>query len=104
MLRPQELRPEVSREVTMRKRVGVLATAIVAMLGVLALPSPASASVEFGDSCAADLFTFKAPFPLWEVSNPANPIPTSAPTSGVITKWKVNISPTPGSGQLKLLA
>ncbi len=77
----------------MSKRVGVLATAI-AMLGVVALPSPASASVEFGDNCTVnnDLTT---PFTLFEISNPANTMPTAAPTAGVITQLKMNVIPAP---------
>jgi hypothetical protein len=87
----------------MSKHVGGLAMAI-AMLGLFALPSSASASVEFGDNCTADYFELEAPYSLFEGSNSANPLPTSAPSSGVITKWKVNIAPTPGSGLLRLVA
>src|SRR5262245_30137354 len=86
------------------KNVGALAATIGAMLGAMALPSAAAASVEFGDNCAADYFELAIPFPAFEASNTANPLPTVAPSAGVITKWKVNISPTPGSGSLKLVA
>ncbi|HEY1355557.1 MAG TPA: hypothetical protein VGF09_04510, partial [Solirubrobacterales bacterium] len=88
----------------MRKRVGIPVTAIVAMLGALALPSAASASVEFGDSCVANNNVFKSSAFLFEVSNPANPIPTAAPTAGVITKWKFSVVPFPGSYGLKFQA
>lgn len=88
----------------MRKGVGVLATMIVAIVGTAALPTSASAATEFGDNCAADYFSLAIPYWVYEGSNPANPLPTSAPSSGVITKWKVNISPTPGSGLLRLAA
>ena len=88
----------------MRKYVGVLATAAVAILGPMALPPSASAATEFGDNCAADYFELSVSYPLFEGSNSANPLPTFAPSSGVITKWKVNISPTPGSGLLRLVA
>jgi hypothetical protein len=70
--------------------------AIVAMLGALALPSPASASVEFGDSCAAN-DELHTPFTIFEISNPANPLPTSAPAAGVITQLRSTLIPTPGS-------
>ena len=88
----------------MSKRVGVLATIVAAMIGSLALPSGATAATEFGDNCVADYFELKVPYLLYEGSNASNPLPVSAPSSGVITKWKVNIMPTPGSGLLRLAA
>ena len=104
MLRPlQKLRRKVS-ETHMSKRVGVLATIVAAMIGSLALPSGATAATEFGDNCVADYFELKVPYLLYEGSNASNPLPVSVPSSGVITKWKVNIMPTPGSGLLRLAA
>ena len=88
----------------MSKRVGVLATIVAAIIGSLALPSGATAATEFGDNCVADYFELKVPYLLYEGSNASNPLPVSVPSSGVITKWKVNIMPTPGSGLLRLAA
>jgi hypothetical protein len=87
----------------MRFRSALLATLVLAAL-VLPSASPASASVEFGDNCAADYFALKVPYPIFEAANTANPIQTVAPSAGVITKLKVNVSPTPGSGLLKMVA
>ena len=86
----------------MSKYVGVLATAMVAMLCSFALPSPASASVEFGDSCVADK-PFETPFTLFEIANPGNPMPTAAPSAGVITKLKFNLIPVPVSIPLRFV-
>jgi hypothetical protein len=82
----------------------MVATIVAAMLCALALASPATASVEFGDSCAANGPKSEVGAPLYEVANPANTLPTTAPLSGVITKFKVNVAPTPGSAPFKFLA
>jgi hypothetical protein len=77
----------------MRKLFAISATALVAMVAAIAVPS-ASAAVEFGDNCVVDE-EFETPFTVFEISNPANPLPTAAPTAGVITQWKFNVVPAP---------
>ncbi len=89
-------------EAGMRKRLAVLGTALVAALGVIGVPS-ASAAVEFGDNCIAN-DDLETPFTLFEISNPANPLPTAAPSQGVITKWKSSLIATPGSLPLRFQA
>src|SRR5262249_27469950 len=86
------------------KRVGIPVTAIVAMLGVLAIAPPASASVEFGDSCSANGPKAEVGAPIYEASNTANPLSTSAPEGGAITKFQVNAAPPPGSCPFQSLA
>jgi len=72
-----------------------LATGLVAIAAMLAAVSPSSAlaSTEFGDNCVANQATEF--YGLFEISAPGNPLPTAAPTAGVITKWKVNLIPAP---------
>ena len=85
----------------MRMRVGALATVAVAILCVIALPSAASASTEFGDNCAAD-DDLETEFTIFEISNPLNPLPSAAPSDGVITKVRINLVSTPGSIPLRV--
>ena len=70
-----------------RARLGLSLTATVAAAALL-VPSGAAAATEFGDNCAANDLA-PAPFGLFEVTAPFNPLPTAAPSGGVITKWKV---------------
>ncbi|HEU4462141.1 MAG TPA: hypothetical protein VFR75_06075 [Solirubrobacterales bacterium] len=65
--------------------------AALAMLAAVG-PTSALAATEFGDACVAD--AAEDNFGLFEISAPGNPLPTAAPTNGVITKWKVNVIPT----------
>jgi hypothetical protein len=66
----------------------------LAAVSAFAVPT-ASAATEFGDSCIANE-EFTSPATLFEVSSPLNPLPTAAPTAGVITKWTVSVIPVPG--------
>ncbi len=75
---------------------------LVSVLGALAVISAitapgAAAATEFGDNCTANE-DFSAPITFFEGSAPSgNPLPIAAPTSGVLTKWKVNVVPVPTS-------
>jgi len=73
----------------MRRRLAVLAAASMALVAA-AVPANASAATEFGDTCTAD--APYSPVALFEFSAPGNPLPTAAPSNGVITKWKVNLT------------
>lgn len=79
----------------MRARlVALLAGALIAVsaIGV----ASASAASEFGDSCLANRLSYTSPpITLFDVSAPADPLPITAPSAGVITKWKVNLVPVP---------
>jgi hypothetical protein len=77
----------------MRSRL-VLALAAVAILAAV-VPTSASAATEFGDACVANRAE-DGPG-IFEISAPGNPLPTAAPTNGVITQWKVNVISTPES-------
>ena len=74
----------------MGRRSAVLLTALVAMACAIGVPS-ASASVEFGDNCSASSAVPK--LTLAELSKFGS-LPLDAPTSGVITKVKFNVSLT----------
>jgi len=74
----------------MRKKIGI---AMAALLATAALGAPgASAATEFGDNCAATASTEASPVTLFEIGAPGNPLPTTAPSAGVVTKWKVNVA------------
>jgi hypothetical protein len=72
----------------MVRRSAVLLTALVAMAFAVGVPS-ASASVEFGDNCSAGSAVPK--LTLVELTK-FGTLPLDAPTSGVITKVKFNVS------------
>ena len=72
----------------MRKRFGVLAAAIACV--TLTVPAGAGAATEFGDNCLANDTIESPSIGLFEVANPANPLPTAAPAAGILTKWKMS--------------
>jgi hypothetical protein len=76
----------------MRKLIGPVAVALPAISALGA--SSASAATEFGDNCVADELV-ESPITIFEITGAGNPLPTAAPSAGVITKWKVNLIPTP---------
>lgn len=78
----------------MRKRLTVAIAALA--LGVASIgATQATAAIEFGDTCAAD--GSSGSIGIYGYSAPGNPLPMAAPTSGVITQWKVNVIPEPVS-------
>jgi hypothetical protein len=79
----------------MRSLLGL--TLSIALAAPLLGASTASAATEFGDTCTANE-EFSAPVTFFEASLPAgNPLPIAAPSSGVLTKWKVSVVPVPFS-------
>lgn len=71
----------------------LLALTTVAAFAALAVGvSPAVAATEFGDGCVANEASGEA-VTVFEVSAPGNPLPTAAPSSGVLTAWKLNLAP-----------
>lgn len=79
----------------MRKRYGVAAIGFLAAMCLVAAPA-ASAATEFGDNCTANE-AVESPITLFEITGSGDPLPTAAPSAGVITKWKVNVVPFPGT-------
>jgi hypothetical protein len=72
----------------MKKRVYLALVAPLAVCGLVGV-SQASAATEFGSGCGATGF-----FGGSEISTghgAGSPLPVAAPTSGVITEWKVNV-------------
>jgi hypothetical protein len=80
----------------MKIRISLALTVTAALAASLTAPSGATAATEFGDNCTVNS-SFNQPITLFEVSNPENPLPTAAPSAGVITALKMNIPPGPGS-------
>ena len=73
-------------------RLKLSTAAIVAAMSVSLLgAASASAATEFGDNCTGNEDT-NAPVTFFEISASNNPLPTAAPISGVITRFRVNIS------------
>jgi len=70
--------------------VALLVVGLVSAIGT----SSASAATEFGDNCIGNE-GLESPVSLFEFSATGNPLPPTAPTAGVITKWKVNLVPAP---------
>lgn len=75
-----------------RKFIGMAAASLLAISAFGA--TSASAAVEFGDNCTANE-AIETPITIFGVSAPGNPLPLTAPSAGVITKWKVNLVPAP---------
>lgn len=62
------------------------------MVGLATGPASASAATEFGDSCVADEsshVSFAAT--VFALTATGDPLPLTAPSSGVVTKWKLNL-------------
>jgi hypothetical protein len=57
-------------------------------------PPAASAATEFGDNCVANTSGKAAvPTTLFALTAAGNPLSLTAPSAGVITKWKFNLAP-----------
>jgi hypothetical protein len=76
----------------MKKRFLMAAMLAVAATSLVAAPA-ASAATVIGDQCVANQGA--EGLGIFEVSAPGNPLPTAAPSNGVITKWSVNLVPAP---------
>jgi hypothetical protein len=72
------------------KSIMSIAGALIAILAVS--PTGAAAATEFGDNCAGNELTESTPNTYFEITAFGNTMPLTAPTNGVITKWKVNDS------------
>lgn len=70
----------------------IAAAAAISLLGA----TGASAATEFGDNCVGNE-SISSSITLFEISSTTNPLPTAAPSAGVITQWKVNLVPVPFS-------
>jgi hypothetical protein len=72
------------------------------VVGGLIFASTASAATEFGTNCLANRAEEGAPLTLIQLTQ--NGVPTAAPSSGVITQWKIRLIPAPVtiSQQLKV--
>ncbi len=78
----------------MRPKFTCLAVAALVALAVFG-PTGASAATEFGDNCVANEATESIPLTLFALSAIGNPLPLTAPSAGVITKWKSSLIPVP---------
>jgi hypothetical protein len=75
----------------MRLRLGLTVAGVLA--ASLIAPAGAAAATEFGDNCVADTPTPGKQPTVFELSAPTSGLPSAAPTSGVITKWKLALTP-----------
>src|SRR5690348_15134035 len=66
------------------------AALLVALIGT----SSASAATEFGSNCTANRAEEGASFSTILLSQSSG-LPTTAPASGVVTKWKIRLIPVP---------
>lgn len=76
----------------MKKRLSVVLVAAVALAGLVGTSS-AAAATEFGSACTANS-TFDGGL-ISLAHGTTSPLPTAAPSSGVITEWKVNVGSIP---------
>jgi hypothetical protein len=87
------------------KKLSVMAVLGILITVVFTLPATATAATEFGDNCTADE-PVTVPYTLTTLSAPSAALPLTAPSSGVITKVKVQIGiplPITIPEQVKLL-
>jgi hypothetical protein len=64
------------------------AVAAISLIGATA----AAAATEIGDPCAAEYATPYSSATLFQIAAPESPLPQAAPSAGVVTKWKTNLS------------
>ncbi len=76
----------------MRNRVAVVTAGFMAA-GALVFASAAAAATEFGNSCVATSASAPKSALVQLERAPGSPLPLAAPSAGVITKWKVNLTP-----------
>jgi hypothetical protein len=76
----------------MRLRLAISLAVGAALTASFALPSGAAAATEFGDNCEADNAVLGSR--VFAIASPG-PLPSAAPTAGVITSWRINLEPTP---------
>jgi hypothetical protein len=76
----------------MRIRIWLAASAGAALLALTGASS-AAAATEFGDNCVADHTAEGSGVTLFESVGQGNPLPTAAPVAGVITQWKMTLTP-----------
>ena len=69
-----------------KKLIGLTATALLAV--AFATPTNAFAATEFGDNCVGNELTESEPVTFFAFTAFGNPLSLTAPSSGVITKWK----------------
>jgi hypothetical protein len=75
----------------MRRRSFLAAVGLAVTAALMFSPS-AFAATEFGDNCVAnEAETIPNTVMFWQFAAPGDPLPSAAPTAGVITKWKVNL-------------
>jgi hypothetical protein len=63
----------------------------VAAISLIGAPA-AAAATEIGDPCAAEYATPYSSATLFQIAAPESPLPQAAPSAGVVTKWKTNLS------------
>jgi hypothetical protein len=61
----------------------------------------ASAATEFGNDCAPSVAPTNTTF-IQLTNLPGSPLPAVSPIAGILTQWRVNFPPSPGSGSLSL--
>jgi hypothetical protein len=75
----------------MKKRLTLATLAAVGVLAIFGTAS-AAAATEFGDTCSGNEVTEFEPNTYFEITAFGNTMPIAAPTSGIITQWKVSSS------------
>jgi hypothetical protein len=84
------LPPQPIKESGMKKSF-VFVLGLIAAIAAVGAPT-AAAATEFGDSCVANRSSsVPGPATLFALTATGDPLPLTAPSSGVITKWKLNL-------------
>jgi len=87
------------------KKVGLVVLGIITAIAAIAVPT-AAAATEFGDNCIANETTAaEVPVSLFALTAAGDPLPLVAPSTGVITQWKISqaVSPAPLTQALEVL-
>ena len=74
----------------MMKRISTAVAVATALTASLLIPTGASAATEFGDTCSGNK-PLTTPYTLTTLTAPPAGLPLTAPTSGIVTKVKVQI-------------
>jgi hypothetical protein len=80
-----------ARESSVNKRYLVSVLGAFAAISAIVVPG-AAAATEFGDNCVANRASSPpSPATLFALTGNGDPLPLTAPSAGVITKWKLNL-------------
>jgi hypothetical protein len=87
------------------KKMGLVVLGVITAIAAISVPT-AAAATEFGDNCIANEEAgAEVPVSLFALTAAGDPLPLVAPSTGVITQWKISqaVTPAPVTQSLEVL-